>query len=221
MLANELISDVILPLRTSDKGSTALNWMEEMRVTHLPIVNNEAFLGLVSEKDIYDLNNFEEPLGNYQLSLSRPYVLYNQHLFDVVRVVINMNLSLIPVLDFNEDYLGCITQTTLLNQMAETGSFSQPGGIIVLQMNVLDYSLHEIARLVEANDAKILSCCSRTFDESTKIEISIKLNKIDVSSVLQTFNRFDYHVVASFSDENNHDDLLKERFGALMNYLNI
>lgn len=221
MLANELISDVILPLRTSDSGSTALSWMEEMRVSHLPIVNNEAFLGLVSEKDIYDLNNFEEPLGNYQLSLSRPYAIYNQHLFDVVRVVITLDLSLIPVLDYNDDYLGCITRSTLLNQMAETGSFSQPGGIIVLQMNVVDYSLHEIARLVESNDAKILSCCTRTFDESTKIEISIKLNKIDVSSVIQTFNRFDYHVVASFSDENNYDDLLKERFGALMNYLNI
>lgn len=221
MLANELINDLILPLRTSDKGSTALNWMEELRVSHLPIVNNEAFLGLVSEKDIYDMNDFEEPLGNYQLSLSRPYVLYNQHLFDVVRAVCSMKLTLIPVLDFNEDYLGCITHSRLLEEMAELGSFGQPGGIIVLQMNVLDYSLHEIARLVETNDAKILSCCTRTFDESTKIEISLKLNKIDVSSVIQTFNRFDYKVVASFSDENDYDDLLKERFGSLMNYLNI
>ncbi len=221
MLANELINDIILPLRTSDKGSNALNWMEELRVTHLPIVNNEAFLGLVSEKDIYDMNDFEEPLGNYQLSLSRPYVLYNQHLFDVVRVVCTMKLSLIPVLDFNEDYLGCITQSRLLEELVESGSLGQPGGIIVLQMNVVDYSLHEIARLVESNDAKILSCCTRTFAESTKIDVSLKLNKIDVSSVIQTFNRFEYQIIASFSDENNYDDLLKERYGALMNYLNI
>ncbi len=215
-----MIDELILPLRTSDTGATALSWMEEMRVSHLPIVNNEAFLGLVSEKDVYDLNNFEEPLGNYHLSLTRPYVLFRQHLFDVVRVVNAMDLSLVPVLDDEENYLGCVTRARLLKEISEAGSFNQPGGIIVLQMNEVDYSMHEIARLVESNDSKILSCLSRTFADSTKIEITLKLNKIDVSSVIQTFNRFDYHIVASFSDENNYDDLLRERFDSLMNYLN-
>ncbi|MFW5707584.1 MAG: CBS domain-containing protein, partial [Bacteroidota bacterium] len=179
-----------LPLRTSDTGTTALSWMEEMRVSHLPIVNNEAFLGLVSEKDVYDMNNFEEQLGNYRLSLSRPYVKEEQHLFDVIRAVGSMKLSLIPVLDEQENYLGCITQSRLVEEISKTGSFDQPGGIIVLHMNLQDYSLHEIARLVESNDAKILSCCTRTFGENTKIEVTLKLNKLDVSAVIQTFNRF-------------------------------
>jgi predicted transcriptional regulator len=221
MMASELLNDIILPLRTSDTGNTALSWMEEMRVSHLPIVNNEAFLGLVSEKDVYDMNNFEEQLGNYHLSLSRPYVMTDQHLFDVIRAVGSMKLSLIPVLDEHENYMGCITQSRLLEEISKTGSFDQPGGIIVLQMNLLDYSLHEVARLVESNDAKILSCCTRTFDESTKIEVTLKLNKLDISAVLQTFNRFEYNIIASYSDENDYDDLLRERYGVLMNYLNI
>lgn len=221
MLANDLINDLILPLRTSDTGSTALSWMDEMRVSHLPIVNSEAFLGLISEKEIYDMNDFNEPLGNYQLSHTRPYVLFDQHLFEVIRLVHSMKLSLIPVLDANENYLGCITQSKLLEEMAEVGSLKQPGGIIVLQMNEIDYSLHEIARIVESNDAKILSCYTRTFTDSTRIELTLKLNKIDVSSVIQTFNRFDYQIVAFFTDENNYDDLLRDRFDALMNYLSI
>jgi acetoin utilization protein AcuB len=221
MLANELINDLILPLRTSDTGTTALSWMDEMRVSHLPIANSEAFLGLISEKDIYDMNNLDEPMGNYRLSLKRPYVIYNQHLFDVIRVISSMNLSLVPVLDDSENYLGCITQSGIIEGFANGGSLNQPGGIIVLEMNVIDYSLHEIARLVESNDSKILTCATRTFKDSTRIEITIKLNKIDVSSVIQTFNRFDYQIVASFSDENNYDDMLRERFDSLMNYLNI
>lgn len=221
MLANDLVSDLILPLRTSDTGGTALSWMDEMRISHLPIVNNESFLGLISEKDIYSMNDFDEPIGNYQLSLARPYVLFNQHLFEVIRIVHSMKLSLIPVLDEQENYLGCITQTKLLEEMAEVGSLKQPGGIIVLEMNDIDYSMHEIARLVESNDAKILSCCARTFTDSTRVEITLKLNKIDVSAVIQTFNRFDYQIVAFFTDENNYDDMLKERFDALMNYLSI
>jgi acetoin utilization protein AcuB len=221
MQANDLINDLILPLRTSDTGSTALSWMDEMRVSHLPIVNNEAFLGLISEKEIYDMNNFDEPLGVYQLSHTRPYVLFNQHLFEVIRLVHSMKLSLIPVLDANENYLGCITQSKLLEEMAEVGSLKQPGGIIVLQMNEIDYSLHEIARIVESNDAKILSCYTRTFTDSTRIELTLKLNKIDISSVIQTFNRYDYQIVAFFTDENNYDEMLRDRFDALMNYLSI
>ncbi len=221
MLANELINELILPLRTSDTGETALSWMEEMRISHLPIVNNEAFLGLVSEKDIYSMNDFTEPLGNYQLSLSRPYVMFNSHLFEVIRIAGTLKLSVVPVLDLNENYLGCITQSRMLQEIAESGSLNQPGGIIVLEMNSIDYSLHEISRLVESNDAKILSCCARTFNDSTRVEVTLKLNKIDITPVIQTFNRFDYHIIASFSEENNYDDLIRDRFDALMNYLNI
>jgi len=221
MLASELISELIMPLRTSDSGNTALSWMDELHVSHLPIVNNEKFLGLVSEKDIYELNDPDEPLGGYQLSLVRPYVHYDQHLFEVIRIMSNMELSLVPVLDEHENYLGCITQSRLLKEFGQLGSIDQPGGIIVLQMNITDYSLHEISRIVESNDAKILSSNVRTFSESNMIEVTLKLNKIDVSPILQTFNRYEYQISASFSEENNYDDLLKERFGSLMNYLNI
>jgi len=221
MRANELISEVIMPLRTSDTGNIALSWMDELHVSHLPIVNNETFLGLVSEKDIYELNDPDEPLGGYQLSLVRPYVYDDQHLFEVIRILSTMNLTLVPVLDEHENYLGCITQSRLLKEIAQMGTIDQPGGIIVLQMNVADYSLHEISRIVESNDAKILSSNVRSFNESNMIEVTLKLNKIDVSPVIQTFNRYDYQISASFSEENNYDDLLKERFGSLMNYLNI
>lgn len=210
-----------MPLRTSDTGNIALSWMDELHVSHLPIVNNETFLGLVSEKDIYELNDPDEPLGGYQLSLVRPYVYDDQHLFEVIRILSTMNLTLVPVLDEHENYMGCITQSSLLKEIAQMGSIDQPGGIIVLQMNVADYSLHEISRIVESNDAKILSSNLRSFNESNMIEVTLKLNKIDVSPVIQTFNRYDYQISASFSEENNYDDLLKERFGSLMNYLNI
>jgi acetoin utilization protein AcuB len=221
MVASELISDLILPLRTSDTGSIALTWMDELRVSHLPIVNNESFLGLISEKDIMDMNEPDESLGNHFLSLARPYVLHSQHLFDAVRVASEMQLTLVPVLDEQHRYLGCITQGRLLEEMAQVGSVNQPGGIIVLEVNIADYSMHEIARIVESNDAKVLSCHSRTFDESTKVEVTLKINKIDASAVIQTFNRYDYFITASFSEENDFNDLLRERFGSLMNYLSI
>ena len=79
MTAKDLISTSIIPLKTSDTGMKALNSMEELKVFHLPIVNNEEFLGLVSQTDIEDLNTPDEALGNHNLSLIRPFIFQDQN----------------------------------------------------------------------------------------------------------------------------------------------
>jgi len=220
MIARHLISEEIIPLKTSSTGKEALSLMEELKVTHLPIVNNEVFLGLISEQDIYDLNIPEEPLGNYKLSLKHPYVSEHQHLYDVLKLVNEMKLSLIPVLDDHERYLGCITLLDLVGAMAGSFSLENPGGVIVLEMSQNDYDLSEIARIVESNDAKVLSLFISTHVDSTRLEVVLKLNRTDLGGVLQTFDRYGYFVKASFGDEEDHDDL-KENYDSLMNYLNL
>jgi len=221
MLAKDLLSEAVIPLKTSDEAVNALAWMDELRVSHMPIVNNEKFLGLISEADILGMNALEEPLGNHRLSLSRPYVFHYQHFYDVIRVVATQKLTLVPVLDSKENYMGCITLNRIVNEMAKISAVEQPGGIIVLEVNDQDYSLAEIARIVEGNDIKILSANVNTFPDSTRLEITIKLNKIDVSPVIQTFNRYNYTILASYSEESKFDELLNDRFESLMNYLNI
>src|SRR5512145_778024 len=99
MLAKDLISDVIPSLRTSDSGQKALYWMDIFRISHLPIVNNVDFLGLISDKDIYDNNMAEEPIGNHQLSLFSPFVTFNQHIYEVMELASELQLSVVPVLD--------------------------------------------------------------------------------------------------------------------------
>lgn len=220
MLAKQLITDGILPLKTSDTGRTALSWMEDFRVMHLPIVNNEGFLGLISEFDIYSFNDFDEAVGNHQLSLSKSYVYDNQHLYDVMSLMQQNQLTLIPVVDIHENYMGSITLQSLLDNFALSMSVSDPGGILVLEMSSVDYSLSEIARIVESNDAKILSVFITTDPDSTKLEVTLKLNRIDLASVIQTFIRFNYTIKAAFNEQNDQDDL-RERYDSLMNYLNI
>ncbi|MEE4177672.1 MAG: CBS domain-containing protein [Bacteroides sp.] len=221
MLAKDLLSDLVIPLKTSDEAASALAWMDELRISHMPIVNNEKFLGLVSEADILNLNALDEPLGNHKLSLTRPYVLHYQHFYDVIRLIATQKLSLVPVLDPKENYLGCITLSRVVEEMANISSVEQPGGIIVLEVNDHDYSLSEIARIVESNDAKVLSSYVNSFPESTRLEVTIKVNRIDLSSILQTFNRYNYSILASFSEESKFGELLNDRFESLMNYLNI
>jgi acetoin utilization protein AcuB len=220
MLASELISDNIPPLKTSDSGLTALNWMDEFKVSHLPIVNNREFLGLISDSDILDLNTPEEALGNHHLSLIRPFVNANQHLYEVLKLIVKMDLSIIPVLNDQNEYLGNISLKSLLLQFAKTAAADQPGGIIVLELNDNDYHLSEIAQIVESNNAKILGLYLQSHSESTKLDVTIKVNRENISGILQTFARYDYVVKASFQQSEFSDDL-RQRFDLFMNYINM
>lgn len=220
MIARQLLSDSIMPLKTSDSGKIALRWMDENKVFHLPIVNAENYVGIISEKDILDLNNYEQPLGNHKLTLGNASINENSHIYQVIELFEKHNLSLLPVTDKHNKYLGVISLNTLLKYLAKSFSVNSPGGVIVLEMSQNDYSLTEIAGIVESNNAKVLSCFLGAHSNSTLIEVIIKISTTEMDAVLQTFNRYDYVVKATFGDDNDYEDL-KDRYDSLMNYLNI
>lgn len=220
MVARQLITDEIMHLKTSDSGKTALGWMDEFKVSHLPIVNNEDFLGLISEQDIYSFNNTNEPLGNHMLSLKSPFVNEHQHVYEVLKLIDDLKLTVIPVLDDHKKYMGCITISKLVNFLSATYSVDNPGGIIVLEISNKDYSLTEIANIVESNNAKILSTFITSHHDSTRLEVAIKVNKIEIGAILQTFDRYGYLIKATYGKEEDLEDL-KDNYDSLMNYLNI
>ena len=219
MLAKDLISKSVVTLQTSDTAIYALSLMEEYRVSHLPIVNNKDFLGLISEDDLYECADPEAPIGAHRLSLSKPYIEAHQHIYEVIKLADELKLSLIPVLDSHNVYQGVIRLDDLVHYFAKLTAVDQPGGIISLEMNVHDYSVSEIARLVEENDAKILSLYFSAIPDTTKIEVTLKINKMDLSPLIQTFNRFNYTIVASIFEDENEE--LQDRYDSLMRYLNV
>ncbi len=220
MLAKKLISQVLPLLKTSDDGHYALKTMEDFKVSHLPIVNNEDFLGLLSEDDIYSLNALDEPIGNYKLSLTRPFVDQYQHIYDVIDLACREKLSVIPVLNKSNVFLGCILLKDLAFHFGQITAVHNPGGIIILELNENDYSMAEIAEIIESNEAKILSSYITTHNDSTKLELTLKINKINIYPILQTLERYNYSVIASFSENTFNDDLM-DRYNLLMTYLNL
>lgn len=221
MVAKDLISEVVPPLKTSDSGQTALNWMEIFRISHLPIVNNQDFLGLISDTDIYDMNQPEEPIGNHSLTLLKPYVTTRQHLFEVIGLASRLKLTVVPVLDEKLLYKGVITTTDLVRYLAGISSMDQQGGIIVLEVIERDYSLSQIAQIVESNNVKVLSMYITSPPDSTRLEMTIKVNTNDLASVIRTFERYNYDVKTWVTSDDSMDRFYSERFDLLMKYLNI
>lgn len=221
MLAKNLISTVVPSVKTSDTGEKAIGWMEFFKVSHLPIVNNQDFLGLISESDIYDLNCGDEPIGNHKLSLIRPYVYDYQHIWELVDIISKLRLSVIPVLTEDKKYLGVITLQDLAQNLAKITAANQPGSIIVLEMGVHDYSLSEISRIVEENDAKILSLFVSGSDDTTQISVTLKFNTTDVTAIMQSFIRFDYKIKESYLSDDDENRLFRERYESFLSYLNV
>jgi CBS domain-containing protein len=221
MVAKDLISEVIPSLKTSDLGQTALNWMEIFRISHLPIVNNQDFLGLISDADIYDMNQPNEPIGNHALTLFKPFVEAEQHIFEVIGLASRLKLSVVPVLDSNDHFKGVITTSDLIRHIAGLSSMDQPGGIIVLELIERDYSLTQIAQIVESNNVKVLSMYITSPPESTKLEVTLKVNTSDLVSVIKTFERYNYEVKTWVTNNDSMDRFYSERFDLLMKYLNI
>ena len=220
MRAIDLITDEIPPLTHSDTGEKALSWMEEFKVSHLPVLKNGNFVGVISESDILDKMNTSETLDVLFQHLPRPYAHASDHIYQVLSKIAEYKLSLIPVLDEGEKYIGCASVHHLLTLIANTGSIKENGGILVLEMASSDYSMAEIAQIVESNDARILSSYIMSTPESTNIEVTLKINKIELDRIIRTFERYDYVIKATYQ-KSNHDDDLKFRYDALMNYLNL
>lgn len=220
MLASDLITQAVLPLRTSDTGDFALERMDELKVSHMPIVNNLEFLGLLSESDILGLNDPHASVGEHRLSLGRVYIEEGQHIYEILGQVDEYKLSLIPVLNHNGQYLGVVTREDLVHFISTITQTNQPGGVIVLEVPAVNYALSEITQIVESNDGRILSLFTRPIGDSGNLEITLKVNQLDLSGILQAFQRYSYNVVVSFSESRYYDDLM-ENYKGLMNYLDI
>jgi CBS domain-containing protein len=195
--------------------------MEIFRISHLPIVNDQDFLGLISDADIYDMNKPDEPIGNHSLTLFKPFVNSEQHIFEVIGIASRLKLSVVPVLDSDSHFKGVITTSDLIRHIAGISSMDQPGGIIVIELVERDYSLSQIAQIVESNNVKVLSMYVTSPPESTKLEVTLKVNTGDLISVIRTFERYNYEVKTWVTDNDSMDRFYSERFDLLMKYLNI
>jgi acetoin utilization protein AcuB len=219
MIAKKLIKDVPVVSPTTT-GLVAMSLMDELKTTHLAVVEDGACEGLVSETMLFSVSDPEVGLREGGLVFEKFCATEDQHVYEIAQIMIENRLSLLPVVDPQHHYLGCILHTDILEVFGEFASVCEPGGIIVLEIGERDYSLQQIAGIVESNDARILSVQTTPQSDSTRLEVTLKINKMDLRAVLQTFARYNYVVSASFQ-EAGFGESLRERYDSLMNYLKV
>ena len=219
MYASKCINYELPFLQPEDKGLTALSLLEELNISEIPLVDNEKYLGLVSEMDLLDYDCIDGELSRLIPNITKPFVLEDDHLFDVIGKMANEELTLLPVVTHEGKFVGSIDQSSAMKVISQAEAFHNPGGIIQLEMGLHDYSAAELTRLVESNDLKILYLYVTSSPNSNLIEVTMMLNKPELAQIIQTFNRFGYTITASYHKNENEDDL-KKRYEGFMRYLN-
>lgn len=197
-----------------------MHLMNEYRVFHLPLVQKDNYIALVSEDDLLDWDTPEEPLSLAEFLTFRPAVRENMHPFEAIKIAREFNLSVLPVVNMQNHYMGVVTTEGLFGFMIDNNALKEAGAIIVLEMDQKNYSMSEIARICESNDVSILCSVIQTVDESGLQWVTLKTNKTDVQSLVATFERYNYNLVEVFSSETHKEDL-QQNFDMLMHYINI
>ncbi len=221
MISEELITSTIPALKVSETGSDALYYMDEYKVSFLPVLDGQLYLGLLSESDIFKLTDPDLPLSQQKVPYRLVYVNETNHIFDVIQIMSGEKIPILPVLDENKFYKGTISVVDLTEHFGKFAAFVNPGAIIILELNQNDYVLSQIAQIVESQDIKILGLLVSSEVDSTKMELTIKLNKFEIQSLISALTRYDYTIKATFTDDKKMVDDLLERYNALMNYLKI
>lgn len=221
MVAAELINYMIPPLKVTDDAHKAVVWIEEFRCNHLPVVENGKLLGFISEEAILESNEIDKRLGDFRLEGEDCFVSLDSHFYDILKVAGDNKLGIVAVLDEDNHYAGVITVQDVMTSFAQSAAVQMPGSILVLSMDLIDYSLAEICRYIEENNAKVLSSTlvEDPMDKG-KIKLTLKINQDDLSRIVATLERFGYRVIARYR-ETKREDEGKERIDLLMRYLNI
>ncbi|MES2703187.1 MAG: CBS domain-containing protein [Bacteroidota bacterium] len=219
MSTEHLISLSIPTLTPEDTGTHALDLMDEHKITELPVVSNDAYLALIKESDLMDWNTPGNALSTAPFLNYKPAIPASAHPFEVVRIMSQLELNVLPVVGDEQKYLGCVTKDTLLKHTAEYTGINNPGGIIVLEVAPRNYTLYEIARICENEDVSIVNVQVYTTEDGM-LEVTLKLNRTGLSAVVSSFERHSYVVQAVYGEEQNREDITN-KYNLLMNYINM
>jgi len=220
MLTTELINSNIPQLKLIDSINKALQLINDYRVTHLPVVSEDKYLGLVSEDDLMDAEDDRLTIQVLENSFTKAFVKENEHFLNAVNCSNRYETSVVPVINEQQELVGVITLTDLLKALGDFSGASEIGGIIVMEMERSQFAISEISRIVESNDATILHLNTTVHQETGLLTVTLHLNKKEISAIVASFERYEYDVIYYFGDEKFENEI-HINYRHLMNYLDI
>jgi len=219
MNINDFILDEIKALTLKDTVKRAQQLCENLPITHIPIVENGKLIGCLPESDIQTIENKEQNLTEYSYLLDHFYSNEKTTLLDLIVLFADNDCNLIPVLNKEMNYVGYYELSDVLDAFADSPFLHNESDTLIIGKNKSDYSIGQIAQIVETNGAKLLGLYISSEDQDN-IQITLKIITKEINEIIQTFRRYDYNVVTQHEDDFYLEEL-KDRAAYLRKYLDM
>jgi CBS domain-containing protein len=220
MLTAELINNNIPRLQLQDSVTKALQLINDYRVTHLPVVSEGKYLGIISEDDLLDVDAEKGTIEFLQENFIAASVKENEHFLNAVKCSNKYETTIVPVINEEQELVGVITVTDLLKALGDFSGANEIGGLIIMEMERSQFAISEISRIVESNDATVLHLNTTVQPTTGLITVSLHLNKKEIAAIVSAFERYDYDIIYYFGDEKFENEI-HSNYRHLMSYLDI
>jgi CBS domain-containing protein len=220
MLISQFLSNADFSIQNADSIQQALEKLQDMLCKELVVLNGDDYIGLVNETILLDAEDEDAPLSSIKINTAPIQLKFNQHPYDALVMITVYNSTIIPILDQDNKYIGVSTQLDILKAISSIQSQNESGAIIVLATGLHDFSLSQIAHLVESDNCRILNCATKINLESDNIEVTLKVDKSNINALLNSFLRHNYLILETHNTVAAFDDTA-DRYQQLMNYINI
>lgn len=221
MLAATLINPMIPVLKLTDSVSTALDWMDEFSVKQLIVADSGIYQGIVSEDILFDVTDNSDLLARIIIQHKDIFASEDQHPYELLRLVNQFGLQIIPVLHEDRSFAGSILVNDLIEHFVNELGVQEKGAVIVLKIAERSYSLSEISRLIESNGTKVLSSyysSGESYNPLNEARLTLKLNRTHITPIIATLERFGYEVEEAHAND-PIESVDQERLDMLLRYL--
>jgi predicted transcriptional regulator len=221
MLIKNILTLEIPCISPTDNGDKVLSIMETNLVSDLPVIEENKLVGIISMQQIFDYALFTKEIIKIKKPLSKVFIFENQHIFDAIKMLHTNEISVLPVVDENENYLGLVTYKTVIEALAKIICIKEEGYHLKITVSANGFSATEISNLIEKNDAKILSLYVDDCESISQLDIYTKIFTRDIEAVLQSLERFNYEVLIINNQKNDYDTLYEERYDNFLKFINV
>ncbi len=206
MIASELLSEHLDCLRLTDTVEAAIDFMESQGVCELPIVDKKRLYNYARISSLHMFQDKQqlllEVIPQNQFS---PSVKIDQHIYEIVPFLASNELSVVAVIDHDDQFLGVVDQKRLNKQITESLTYRGLGAVLVLKVSDRDFAPSVFARWIEENGAKIIGMMVHTTTEG-ELMVNLKINTTIVKNIVATFQRQNFRVEHVYLSEDFNQD---------------
>ena len=202
----------------SDNMAEVIGFFDHNTCSHVAVAENNVFVGVLAENDIACFEA-EKKVEDCRSNFEHFFVTNETSWLDVLEIFARNEANIVPVLNAEKHILGYYDLTDIVGVFIGTPFFTEPGGILVVEKGMKDYSLSEIAQIVETNNAKVLGALI-TDSHNDVVQVTLKISSTSLNEISQTFRRYNYNIIFGNSDDQFLEDL-KKRSAYLDKYLNV